>query len=633
MSNQVDEWPNGKPSSHESVNCMYQKVNEEGLTNVADRFKAMEGIRCKFCKEGISCNLCSMGPCRITSKTPRGVCGIDAHGMVMRNMLIRVNMGLAAYTYHCREVALTLLKTAENGTIYEIKDPSKINILADILDIDKSLALKEKARLVAEEVLKSLSQSGTSIFVKKLAPRTRQEIFKDLGIMPKGPMQELVDSVARTMTNIDGDYVSLASAALRNAVASLFGVLVPLEVMQDALYGTPSPHACNVGFGILDQDYINILPNGHEPFVGMALVKIASDPKIQEMARQAGAKGLRIVGSIETGQEMMARLDCKDVFVGLTSNWISMEYFLSTGAVDVFAMDMNCSLADLEYYADKYNFKLVSVSNIIGVPKSLKLAYSPGNEEKIAREIIRLAVENFKERRNKQGTDVSKFKEEALAGFSAEAIVNALGGSLNPLIEVIKSGDIKGVVALVSCTTLGNGPQDSLTTKVAKELMKRDILVIAAGCGNAGLQQSGLETLKAAELYAGEKLKKVCKTLGIPPVLSFGTCTDTGRIVMTAIALANAAGIDDPAQLPIAVTAPEWMEQKAIIDGFSAVAMGLYTHVSPVPPITGSDKVVKLLTEDIESLTGGKAVTGNNPREIVNGIENHIMAKRELLGI
>jgi len=620
------------PSFHESVNYMYQKVKEDGLSSVADRFEAMEKVRCKFCKEGISCQLCSMGPCRITPQTPRGVCGIDAHGIVMRNLLIKANMGLAAYTYHCREAALTLLETARGNTVYEIKDPSKIDLLAEVLDVDRSLPLDKKAEEVAKKVLESLSQNDYSVFVEKLAPETRKEVFRRLGIMPKGPMNELVDSVTRSMTNIDGDYITLALAALRNGVASAFGSLVPLEIIQDALYGTPQPHECTVDFGVLDPDYVNILPNGHEPFVGMALVKLAKDPKFQEMAREAGAKGIKIVGSIETGQEMMARLNCDDVFAGLTSNWISIEYFLSTGAVDAFVMDMNCSLANLKEYADKYRFKLIAVTNIIGVPGAERLEYKPGNEMKIAEEIIKRAIENFKERKNAPKTDVSKFKQKAVVGFSAEAIVNALGGSLDPLLEVIKNGDIKGVVALVNCTSLGNGPQDSMTVNLAKELIKRDILVIGAGCGNAGLQKAGLETLEAVDRYAGSKLAKVCKALGIPPVLSFGTCTDTGRIIMTVVAIANALGVD-PSQLPVAVTAPEYMEQKAVIDGFSAVAMGLYTHVSPVPPVTGSDKVVKLLTEEVEGLTGGKIAVADEPVEAANGIEAHILKKREELGI
>ncbi|MFQ6062353.1 MAG: carbon monoxide dehydrogenase, partial [Methanosarcinales archaeon] len=209
--------------------------------------------------------------------------------------------------------------------------------------------------------------------------------------------------------------------------------------------------------------------------------------------------------------------------------------------------------------------------------------------------------------------------------------LSALGGSLDPLLEVIKNGTIKGVVALVSCTTLKNGGQDTITLEVAKELIKRDIMVLSAGCGNAAVQVGGLGSLEAQEL-AGDGLKAVCKQLNIPPVLSFGTCTDTGRISMLVTAVANALGVD-PSDLPVAVTAPQYMEQKATIDAIFALAYGLYTHVSPVPPVTGAPELVKLLTEDIEGITGGKLSVETDPIKAVDGIEAHIMAKRKKLGI
>ncbi len=42
---------------------------------------------CKFGEQGVCCRICSMGPCRITPKAPRGICGCDAHGIVGRNFL------------------------------------------------------------------------------------------------------------------------------------------------------------------------------------------------------------------------------------------------------------------------------------------------------------------------------------------------------------------------------------------------------------------------------------------------------------------------------------------------------------------------------------------------------------------
>jgi carbon-monoxide dehydrogenase catalytic subunit len=75
------------------------------------------------------------------------------------------------------------------------------------------------------------------------------------------------------------------------------------------------------------------------------------------------------------------------------------------------------------------------------------------------------------------------------------------------------------------------------------------------------------------------------------------------------------------------------MEQKATIDGVFAVAYGAYTHLSPTPFITGAPNLVKLLTEDVEAMTGGKVALGDDPRKVADGIEEHIMKKRIGLGL
>lgn len=75
------------------------------------------------------------------------------------------------------------------------------------------------------------------------------------------------------------------------------------------------------------------------------------------------------------------------------------------------------------------------------------------------------------------------------------------------------------------------------------------------------------------------------------------------------------------------------MEQKATIDGIFAVAYGAYTHISPTPFVSGAPKLIKLLTEDVEKLTGGKVALGDDPIEAANGIEAHILARRKGLGL
>ena len=120
--------------------------------------------------------------------------------------------------------------------------------------------------------------------------------------------------------------------------------------------------------------------------------------------------------------------------------------------------------------------------------------------------------------------------------------------------------------------------------------------------------------------------------LKIPPVLSFGTCTDTGRISMLVTALADHLDAD-VSQLPIAVTAPEWMEQKATIDGIFAIAYGAYTHLSPTPFMTGANQLVELLTDKVEAVTGGKVALGDDPVQVAKDIEAHIIKKRRELGL
>ena len=621
-------------SAHASIREMYEYVKGQGLDSVFDRFEAQEPTRCPYCRGGIRCSLCSNGPCRITKKATRGVCGIEANAMAMREMLMRNLLGTATYTFHATEVAETLAATAAGKTPYRIADPAKLKSVAQTLGLGSSGDTSQLARAFVSAMQAELNRSRwePSRFIRAYAPASRVKKWEELGILPAGPLQELMRDTSSCLTNVDADYVSLATKALRLSLACIYGAQVPLELGQDILFGTATPHPFEVDLGVLDPDYVNILANGHEPFVGAALIAAARAPQAQQKARAAGAKGLRIIGSIETGQELIQRFPQDEVFAGYVGNWLNQEMVLATGAVDVMATDMNCTIPTLGFYAEHFGSRLVPVSELVRIEKcDQPIDYRPEKVAEQAQELIRRADENFSRRKANGKGRVPSQKRTAIVGFSTESILAALGGSLNPLLDVIKNGTIKGVVALVSCTTLGNGPQDTMTIGVAKELIKRDLLVLGMGCGVAGLQLGGLCSPEARGL-AGPGLKALCGQLGVPPVLSFGTCTDTGRVSLLVTAVANALGVD-PSQLPVAVTAPEYMEQKATIDAIFALAFGLYTHVSPVPPVTGAPALVKLLTQDVEGLLGGKLAVEGEAVAAVDGIEAHILSKRKALGI
>ena len=93
----------------------------------------------------------------------------------------------------------------------------------------------------------------------------------------------------------------------------------------------------------MDPDYVNIVFNGHQPWIGAITIEKLRKGEYKDQAIAVGAKGIRVVGSIETGQELLQRFEVDDVFVGLMGSWLFIEPLLATGTVDAIAMDENCS--------------------------------------------------------------------------------------------------------------------------------------------------------------------------------------------------------------------------------------------------------------------------------------------------
>jgi len=628
-------------SYHKSVQKVYERIKNDGMTNIWDRFEAQGfgGVpdkRCPFCLKGARCDLCSNGPCRAdASIDKRGVCGITADGMAMRMMLLRNVMGTSTYHYHTETTLRTLKATIEGKTPFKISEPEKLKIFATRLGIDTSGDNNQIALRLHNFVKEDFNRSYTepSKIVEALAPKERQKVWKKLGIFPGGVYGEMMFSTSSCLTNVDGYYASLALKAMRLGIAMAYQSQIVNEFIQDILFNVPRPHKMRVNLGVLDPDYVNVLPNGHEPFLGFAMVQLARKPEWQEKAKSMGAKGLRIIANIETGQEMIQRWEMDDVFYGFTGNWIMQEAVLASGCVDAFVCDMNCCMPIDPLYAEKYKFKLIPVSEVVvfeGIDE--RVDYIPEKAEEQAAKLLEMAIDNFKERHRNIEPVTGLDMNEAVVGFSAESILEALGGTLEPLLDAIKDGTIRGIAGLVSCTTLRDYGQDVHTVDIAKELIKNDVLVLSMGCGSGGVQVAGLCSPEAKEL-AGPGLKTLCKKLGIPPVLSYGTCTDTGRVADLVAAVSNALGGVPIPDLPVVAVAPEYMEQKATIDAIFALAFGLYTYVNPVPTVTGGPDLVKLLTIDCKDITGGILHVETDTKEAVDAMLEHIESNRRKLGI
>jgi len=217
-----------------------------------------------------------------------------------------------------------------------------------------------------------------------------------------------------------------------------------------------------------------------------------------------------------------------------------------------------------------------------------------------------------------------------MGGFSVEAILGALGGTPAPLVDAIKSGAIRGAVAVVGCNN-PKLPQDREHIELTRRLIENDILVLVTGCAAVANGKAG-QMLPASAALAGAGLRGVCEALGIPPVLHLGSCVDNSRIMVLAGALADFLGVDVD-QLPLAGAAPEWYSEKAVAIGAYVVASGITTFLGVEPAIFGSPNVVDLLADKLDGVVGAHFAVEPDPERAAAAIRRHIEAKRKALGL
>ena len=151
--------------------------------------------------------------------------------------------------------------------------------------------------------------------------------------------------------------------------------------------------------------------------------------------------------------------------------------------------------------------------------------------------------------------------------------------------------------------------------------------------------QNGLMNPNGAKM-AGKGLRAVLTAIGkanglpgpIPPVLHMGSCVDNSRIETVLNAVASKLNVPIH-KLPVAASAPEYQQEKAVSIGVWALTLGIATHINPIPPVTGSQLVTKVLTEDLEKITGGKVLVATTPEAAAKAMIGHIKKKRKGLGL
>jgi carbon-monoxide dehydrogenase catalytic subunit len=329
--------------------------------------------------------------------------------------------------------------------------------------------------------------------------------------------------------------------------------------------------------------------------------------------------------------------------VPLAGNYLSQELAIITGAVDLMVVDVQCFMPSLTKVASCYHTKIVTTSPVGQLPDATHIEFAPGDVDTKAQEVVRIAIEAYKDR-DAAKLQIPEHKSEAWGGFSVESIVGALTAvdaenPLKPLVDNIAAGNVLGAIGVVGCNNV-KVTQDWAAVEMIKDLLANNVLVVATGCTAHALAKYGFLSPDGAKKYAGEKLLSVLTAVGeaaglggpLPPVLHMGSCVDNSRIADLLGALAGYLGVGIK-DLPVAASAPELQHEKAVSIGTWAVALGLMTHVGVVPPVLGGPLVAKVLTSDIEGITGGKFYVETDPHKAAQGILEHINNKRKALGI
>ena len=629
---------------------LLKKAAAEGVETIFDRAKTMKP--CPIGAEGACCRICAQGPCRVPppkkkegetgeeKKQRMGLCGATAETIVARNFARMVCAGTAAHSDHARGVAKLFIEVANGRTQgYKIKDVTKLKRVAKDWDVAITEGEGDDAKPRSPEAIaidlgpKVLAefgkQEGEINYVRR-APKKRQEIWRKLGIVPRGVDIEVVELMHRTHMGVDQDYHNLMKQSSRCALADGWAGSMISTDLQDIMFGCPTPVAGEINLGVLKEDHVNVVMHGHEPLLPEMLYVASQDPELIKAAQSKGAKGIQLGGMCCSANEVLMRHG-----VPVVGNYLHQELAVITGAVDALVVDVQCEMQALENVVKCYHTKLITTDDRAKMPLAEHVAFDEHHALDVAKKIIMMAIDNYPNR--KAPVLIPSQSSPTVVGFSYETIQYLLGGSIRgsyyTLNDNIINGRIRGVAGVVGCNNCRTA-QDTSHMVLIKELIKNDVIVLSTGCAAMAAGKYGLLSPESAAKYCGEGLAEVCETVGIPPVLHMGACVDNSRILMAATACVKAGGLgSDISDLPAAGAAPEWMSEKAVAIGQYFVASGVYTLFGVTWPTTGSEILTDYLFKGIEEELGGKWDFELDPMIMAKKMIAHIDLKRKALGI
>lgn len=340
---------------------------------------------------------------------------------------------------------------------------------------------------------------------------------------------------------------ALVAAALRCGTMGV-KTMALLDEANTTSFGNPEPTMVNLGV----KPGPAILVSGHDL------------RDLEELLEQTEGTGINIY----THGEMLPAhgypaFKKYSHLVGNYGNawWRQEEEFEKFGGAIL--MTTNCLVPPRESYKGRlFTTGLVSwpgVSHIVDAPADGSKDFSP---------VIAMALASQSPEELEQGA--------IPVGFAHAAVLGVAG----KIIAAIQSGAVKRFVVMAGCD--GHRKARSYFSDVAKGLPE-DTIILTAGCAKYRYNKLGLGDIG-----------------GIPRVLDAGQCNDSYSLVVVALKLAEALGIQDINELPIAYDIA-WYEQKAVLVLLALLSLGVKKiRLGPVLPAFLSPNVTKVLVDKFD---------------------------------
>lgn len=615
-----------------AVREMMLRMEQIGMDTTFDRFDQQQP-QCTFGLSGTCCRICNMGPCKITPKSPKGVCGADADLIAARNLLRGAAAGAAQHGMHAREVILMLKWAAEGKLDLPIIGEYKVRQMAEAYGIPtKRRQLKNIAKDLTDVLLADLSRTEPEAYrtIQACAPAERQKTWEEMDILPISAYHEVFEAYHKSGCATDGDFDSIMKQFLRCGLVFTFSGVVSTSIATDALLGVGDRVTSKVNIGALKKGYVNIAVHGHLPVLVKEIVKTGQSEKFVKLAKEKGAKGIRFYGICCSGLSAMYRYEG----VIPLSNAVTAELVLGTGALDLWVADVQEVYPSIMDVVRCFKTTVVTTSDSARLPGAEHIGFDHHHSNvqeihTIAEKIVTRAIESFDARKG-MPVFIPQYEVEAEVGFSVEYIHKHYGG-FAPIAEAIRKGQILGVVNMVGC----NNPKimyEKAVLDVCDVLLKNNVLIITNGCASFPLMKMGYcQTSEFAYSKCGDGLREFLSP-DMPPVWHVGECIDNTR---SSGIFAGIAGEfkKNLYEMPFAFSSPEWSNEKGIDAALGFRLMGITSYHCVEAPIHGAPKLIKFLKEDTKETLHSSMVVDADPTALGEKIVADMKKKREALGI